>query len=110
MLPASQLLFKVRQVDESPKVYDQRRKVDYADFMQLVSQYWSDAKILRLIQDNLNTHKKGSFYDKFDAQTAFELANRFEFHFTPLKGSWLNAVEKFSATPSLKTRNIHSKY
>ena len=80
------------------KVYDQRRKVDYADFMQLVSQYWSDAKILRLIQDNLNTHKKGSFYDKFDAQTAFELANRFEFHFTPLKGSWLNAVEmEFSA-------------
>lgn len=80
------------------KVYDQRRKVDYADFMQLVSQYWPDAKLLRLIQDNLNTHKKGSFYDKFDAQTAFELANQFEFHYTPLKGSWLNAVEmEFSA-------------
>lgn len=80
------------------KVYDQRRKVEYADFMQLVAQHWSEAKQLRLIQDNLNTHKTSSFYDRFDAQTAFELAQKFDFHYTPLKGSWLNAIEiEFSA-------------
>jgi len=80
------------------RIYDQRRKVDYADFMQLVAQYWAEAKQIRLIQDNLNTHNSSSFYETFDAQTAFDLAQRFEFHYTPLKGSWLNAVEvEFSA-------------
>ena len=80
------------------KIYDQRRKVEYADFMQLVAQYWSDAKQIRLIQDNLNTHNASSFYENFEAQKAFELAQQFEFHYTPLKASWLNAVEvEFSA-------------
>lgn len=80
------------------KVYDQRRKKEYADFMQLVSEYWSDADQIRLIQDNLNTHNASSFYQHLEAQQAYELAQRFEFHYTPIKGSWLNAVEiDFSA-------------
>ena len=32
-------------------------------------------------------------YQNFDAQTAFELTQRFEFHYTPKKGSWLNVIE-----------------
>lgn len=80
------------------KIYDKRRKIEYADFMQLVAQYWADAKQIRLIQDNLNTHNASSFYQEFEAQKAFELAEKFEFHYTPVKGSWLNAVEiEFSA-------------
>ena len=51
-----------------------------------------------MIQDNLNTHNSSSFYENFDAQTAYELTQKFEFHYTPTKGSWLNAVEiDFSA-------------
>jgi len=79
-------------------VYDQRRKIDYAQFMQSVASHFPAAKKIRLIQDNLNTHSKSSFYERFDAQTAYELSEKFDFHFTPKKASWLNAVEvEFSA-------------
>lgn len=93
------------------KVYDRRRKKEYADFMQLVSQYWSDADQIRLIQDNLNTHNASSFYQHLQAQQAYELTQRFEFHYTPIKGSWLNAVEiDFSAiSRSCLNRRIPDK-
>jgi len=43
-------------------------------------------------------HNSSSFYENYDARTAYELTQKFEFHYTPLKGSWLNAVEMdFSA-------------
>lgn len=80
------------------EVYDQRRKIEYADFMQLLAAHFPKAIKIRLIQDNLNTHNASSFYERFDAQTAYELSQKFEFHYTPLKGSWLNAAEiEFSA-------------
>lgn len=79
-------------------VYDKRRKVEYADFMQILAKHYPKAEKIRLIQDNLNTHNSSSFYENMDAQRALELTQRFEFHYTPLKGSWLNAVEmEFSA-------------
>lgn len=79
-------------------VYDRRRKIEYADFMKKVAEHWSKATQIRLIQDNLNTHTKAAFYENFDAQTAYNLAQKFEFHFTPKKASWLNAAEiEFSA-------------
>ena len=60
--------------------------------------YFPNAIKIRLVQDNLNTHNASSFYERFDAQTAYELSQKFEFHYTPLKGSWLNAAEiEFSA-------------
>lgn len=79
-------------------VYDQRRKIEYAQFMQLVAEQFPKAEKIRLIQDNLNTHNDSSFYENMTAQQASELAQRFECHYTPKKGSWLNAVEiEFSA-------------
>jgi hypothetical protein len=45
------------------------------------------------VQDNLNTHNAGSFYENLPPSEAFELARRFEFHYTPKKGSWLNMAE-----------------
>ena len=46
-----------------------------------------------MVQDNLNTHTAGSFYEALSPDEAFELAKRFEFHYTPKKGSWLNMAE-----------------
>lgn len=74
-------------------IYDKRRKIEYADFMQKLATLYPKAKKIRVIQDNLNTHTKGAFYEQFDAQTARELSDKLEFHFTPKKASWLNAVE-----------------
>jgi len=84
------------------KVYDQRRKIEYADFMQLLAAQFPKAKKIRLVQDNLNTHNASSFYQEFDAQTAYELSQKFEFNYTPKSGSWLNMIEtEFSALARL---------
>ena len=79
------------------KVTQQRRKPDYAEFVKEISeqiraQMPAVEKIL-LVQDNLNTHTAGAFYERFEASEARELTERFEFHFTPKKGSWLNMAE-----------------
>ena len=46
----------------------------------------------------MNAHNAGSFYENLPAEEAFELAHRFEFHYTPKSASWLNMIEiEFSA-------------
>ena len=47
---------------------------------------------IRLVLDNLNTHKLGSLYDAFEPAEARRIAKRLEFHYTPVHGSWLNPV------------------
>lgn len=76
------------------EVRDRRTAVDYAQFMQtLAEQYYPQAQVIRLIQDNLNTHTPGAFYEVLPPSQAFALAQRFEVHYTPVKGSWLNMAE-----------------
>ena len=43
--------------------------------------------------DNLNTHSPASFYEAFAPEEARRLTNRFEFHYTPKHGSWLDMAE-----------------
>src|SRR5437016_3396870 len=50
------------------------------------------AKIV-LVQDNLNTHKPASLYEAFPAAEARRLVGRFEWHYTPKHGSWLDMAE-----------------
>jgi len=81
------------------QVRERRTAVDYAQFMQdLVRRYYPAVDRIRLVQDNLNTHTPGSFYHVLPPEEAFEFAQRFELHYTPKKGSWLNMAEiEFSA-------------
>jgi hypothetical protein len=72
---------------------EQRTAQDYAFFMKDLAQKYPEAEVIRVVQDNLNTHGPGSFYETFDAHTARELSKRFEFHYTPKKASWLNMAE-----------------
>jgi hypothetical protein len=72
---------------------EQRTKQDYACFMKQIADSYPEAEVIRLVQDNLNTHSPGSFYEAFDAPTARELTKRFEVHYTPKKASWLNMAE-----------------
>ncbi|NIQ11444.1 MAG: IS630 family transposase, partial [Gammaproteobacteria bacterium] len=46
-----------------------------------------------MVLDNLNTHTPAAFYLAFEPEEARRLVNRFEFHFTPKHGSWLNMAE-----------------
>jgi hypothetical protein len=70
-----------------------RTMVDYADFMKMIVNHYAEAEKILLVQDNLNTHTAGSFYEALPSDDAFELAKRFEYHYTPKKGSWLNMAE-----------------
>lgn len=75
-------------------VRKQRTKKDYALFMkELTEKHYPNAKKIVLIQDNLNTHNPGSFYEISSAEEAFRLSQHFEMHYTPIKASWLNMAE-----------------
>jgi len=81
------------------QVRERRTAVDYAQFMKyFVELHYHAAECIRLVQDNLNTHTPGSFYEVLPPEEAFNLAQKFELHYTPKKGSWLNMAEiEFSA-------------
>jgi hypothetical protein len=71
----------------------QRTKADYCRFMQRVAASFPQAEKIVLVQDNLNTHNLSSFYENLPPADAFALAQSFEMHYTPKKGSWLNMAE-----------------
>lgn len=76
------------------QVRSHRTKRDYAQFMKtLVEKHYPDVDGIRLVQDNLNTHSAGAFYETFDPEMAHDLKSKFEYHYTPKKASWLNMVE-----------------
>lgn len=80
------------------QVHAQRRKQEYTLFCQALAAQYPEAKKIRLVQDNLNTHTISSFYEHLEAKDAFALAQRFEFYYTPKSASWLNMIEiEFSA-------------
>lgn len=81
------------------QVRARRTKADYAEFLhQLLTTHYADATQVELVQDNLNTHAYGSFYEHLPAAQARALSRQVRFHFTPKHGSWLNMAElEFSA-------------
>ena len=75
-------------------VRPQRTAVDWANEIQhLLEIEYPEAERIRLVCDNLNTHKLGSLYEAFAPATARGLAQRLEIHYTPKHGSWLNIAE-----------------
>ena len=76
------------------KVTAQRRAVDYAHMLKDLSDvHFADARKIVLVQDNLNTHVPASLYEAFPPNEARRLVERFEWHYTPKHGSWLNMAE-----------------
>lgn len=76
------------------KVTDQRTAKDYAQCIkELVDIHFPNAKQIRIVQDNLNTHIGGSLYETFPPEEARRLLRKIEFHYTPKHASWLNMAE-----------------
>ena len=76
------------------KVTDRHTAVDYAHALKDLSDtHFPDARKIILVQDNLNTHKPASLYEAFSAAEARRLVERFEWHYTPKHGSWLDMAE-----------------
>jgi hypothetical protein len=76
------------------KVTDRRTKVDWAQCMrELVDVHFPHALLIRVVQDQLNTHNPAALYEVFEPQEAKRILDRLEFHYTPKHGSWLNMAE-----------------
>jgi hypothetical protein len=73
---------------------DTRTRMDWAEEVcHLLEVDFPQARKVRLVCDNLNTHCKASLYARYDAEKAHRLAQRLEIIFTPRNGSWLNIAE-----------------
>ena len=76
------------------KVTDRRTKADWAYCMRdLVDVHFPDTLLIRVVQDNLNTHDPSALYEVFEPAEARRILDRLEFHYTPKHGSWLNMAE-----------------
>ena len=78
----------------SVTVTDRRTAKDFAEVLRwLADEIHPTAEKIVLVMDNLNTHKTASLYERYPAEEARRLAERFEIHHTPKHGSWLNVAE-----------------
>jgi hypothetical protein len=76
------------------EVTDRHAAVDYAKVLKELSDvHFPAAEKIVLVQDNLSTHTPASLYAAFPAPEARRLVNRFEWHYTPKHGSWLDMAE-----------------
>jgi hypothetical protein len=73
----------------------------------LADLHFADARTIVLVQDNLNIHGKASLYEAFPAAEARRLVERFEWHYTPKHGSWLDLAE--SELGVLSSRSPHPR-
>jgi hypothetical protein len=75
-------------------VLSSKTKKDWAHVVkEIADKYYPRAEKIRLIMDNLNTHKPSALYESFPPQEAKRIWDRFEFIYTPKHGSWLNMAE-----------------
>jgi hypothetical protein len=77
------------------KVTNFRKKADFAYFVKDIvdSDYYSGAKKIQLVVDNLNTHNQSSIYETFKKREANRILKKISFIYTPKHGSWLNMAE-----------------
>ncbi len=76
------------------RVTAHRGAIDTAHVLkQLSDVHFPKAETIVLVQDNLNTHTPASLYRAFPPAEARRIAGRFEWHYTPKHGSWLNMAE-----------------
>jgi hypothetical protein len=75
------------------KVTKQRTKPDWAVTIKELTMQYPDVEKIVLVMDNLNTHTGASLYETFPPEEAKRLLDKFEIHYTPKHGSWLNIAE-----------------
>ena len=76
------------------EITEYKTKKDWARFIRRIAyEKYPKAKKIRLVMDNYATHAISSFYEVFPPEEARKLREKFEFHYTPKHGSWLNMAE-----------------
>ena len=76
------------------EVTERRTMIDCAQQLKwLVDERYPEADVIRLVGDQLNTHRIASLYEAFLPEEARRIAKKLEIHHTPRHGSWLNLAE-----------------
>ena len=76
------------------EVTQRRTAVDVAYELRAMAEvYFPQAERIRLVWDNLNVHTLAVLYLAFPPPEARRIAQKFELHYTPKHGSWLNMGE-----------------
>ncbi|GAA6410285.1 hypothetical protein K040078D81_44020 [Blautia hominis] len=71
-----------------------RTALDFAAVLKYTSDIlYKGAEKIVLVTDNLNTHSPASLYKAYPPEEARRLTERFEWHYTPKHGSWLDMAE-----------------
>ena len=75
-------------------ITEHRTRKDWAlQIKSMLDERYPEARKVRLVMDNLNTHSIASLYETFEPHEARRLAERLDIHYTPKHGSWLNMAE-----------------
>jgi hypothetical protein len=78
----------------SIRITERHTLENFADCMKwLVDELYPDAECIRVVLDNLKTHKPAALYVTFPPSEALRILRKLEFHHTPKHGSWLNMAE-----------------
>jgi len=73
---------------------NQQKREDFAQMMfKIAETKYPDVDKIILVADNLNTHSYASFYETYRSEIAYCLSQKYEIHYTPKYGSWLNIAE-----------------
>lgn len=76
------------------RITERHTMIDFAESMKwLVDVLYPEAILIRIVLDNLGTHKPAALYEAFPPEEARRILKKLEFHFTPKHGSWLDMAE-----------------
>ena len=70
-----------------------RKAVEFAKVIRRIEGIYSKSKRIHIVLDNLNTHVKKSLSGYYGEEEGQRIWERFEWHYTPKHGSWLNQAE-----------------
>ena len=75
------------------RVTAQRGGPDFAKLLSVIACSYREAKTIHLVLDNLSTHFVSSLIAHYGEKDGRALWSKFDVHYTPKHGSWLNQAE-----------------
>jgi len=75
------------------KITKNRKGDQFAEVMRDIGRAYPNATKIHLVMDNLSTHTRNSLIKHLGPKRGANLWDRFEVHYTPKHGSWLNQAE-----------------
>jgi len=75
------------------KITKNRKGDQFAAIMRDIGRAYPSAKKIHVVMDNLSTHTRKSLVSHLGPKRGTKLWDRFEVHYTPKHGSWLNQAE-----------------